>query len=369
MTGGTIRLAPALNVQQPDALAVGVLAQGFAGVGLRAGLERARFGWPGRALPDRERALPGDHHRRDADRPNPNLKPEDALSSELAITRAFEGGSVRVSGFTEDIKDALISQIGAAGHRLDHAVQLRPERRQGGEPWRGTGRRQGRRADPRPLAVRQHHVSWTRKRRRTAPSRRRSASRRRRCRTGARLWWRPTGRMINWAFTLAGRYIDRIYATIDNSDTVEPHLPGLRGLHDLGRAGDLRRSTSTGRSRSASRTSPTPTTSCSIRSRSEQPPLSSTTNSSQPAPIPAEIASPAARVDFSRDGNSEVSYLTTQSFLYRGRRCGGLAVEAPCYGADYRLSIRQGVRTPHNSTTGFWRETRTHEPRVLDAGL
>ncbi len=44
--------------------------------------------------------------------PNPNLKPERALSEELAIERHDSHGSVRLSFFNEDVKNALISQTG-----------------------------------------------------------------------------------------------------------------------------------------------------------------------------------------------------------------------------------------------------------------
>jgi len=42
--------------------------------------------------------------------PNPNLKPENAISSELAIERRTAQGRLRVSLFQEDLRDALISQ-------------------------------------------------------------------------------------------------------------------------------------------------------------------------------------------------------------------------------------------------------------------
>ena len=44
--------------------------------------------------------------------PNPNLKPERALSEELAIERHDDHGSIRLSFFNENVKDALISQLG-----------------------------------------------------------------------------------------------------------------------------------------------------------------------------------------------------------------------------------------------------------------
>ena len=44
--------------------------------------------------------------------PNPNLRPERALSEELAIERHDDHGSMRLSLFNESVKDALISQVG-----------------------------------------------------------------------------------------------------------------------------------------------------------------------------------------------------------------------------------------------------------------
>jgi iron complex outermembrane recepter protein len=42
--------------------------------------------------------------------PNPNLRPEQALSTELAIERKFVDGKVRLSLFEDDTRDAIISQ-------------------------------------------------------------------------------------------------------------------------------------------------------------------------------------------------------------------------------------------------------------------
>ena len=44
--------------------------------------------------------------------PNPDLKPERALSEELAIERHDAHGSIRLSLFNEEVKNALISQVG-----------------------------------------------------------------------------------------------------------------------------------------------------------------------------------------------------------------------------------------------------------------
>jgi iron complex outermembrane receptor protein len=42
--------------------------------------------------------------------PNPNLRPEQALATELAIERKFQDGKVRLSLFQDDTRDAIISQ-------------------------------------------------------------------------------------------------------------------------------------------------------------------------------------------------------------------------------------------------------------------
>jgi iron complex outermembrane receptor protein len=47
--------------------------------------------------------------------PNPNLKPERALSSELSAERDWSNGSLRVSLFDERVRNALLSQTGQLG--------------------------------------------------------------------------------------------------------------------------------------------------------------------------------------------------------------------------------------------------------------
>ena len=46
--------------------------------------------------------------------PNPNLRPEHAVSSELAIERSLGKGNVRLSYFQENLQDALISLLDGA---------------------------------------------------------------------------------------------------------------------------------------------------------------------------------------------------------------------------------------------------------------
>jgi iron complex outermembrane receptor protein len=55
--------------------------------------------------------------------PNPNLKPEHALSSELSVERDWAAASLRVSLFDERIRNALLSQTGPLGGTTANFVQ------------------------------------------------------------------------------------------------------------------------------------------------------------------------------------------------------------------------------------------------------
>ena len=57
--------------------------------------------------------------------PNPNLKPENILSSELAVLRKITDGMLRVSVFNESVRQALISQSIAAGTFVDNVDKVR----------------------------------------------------------------------------------------------------------------------------------------------------------------------------------------------------------------------------------------------------
>jgi iron complex outermembrane receptor protein len=54
--------------------------------------------------------------------PDPNLRPENGLSEEIAIERKFTDGKIRLSFFNEHIRDALISQTTISGNTLVTAV-------------------------------------------------------------------------------------------------------------------------------------------------------------------------------------------------------------------------------------------------------
>ena len=174
---------------------------------------------------------------------------------------------MRLSVFTEDIEDALISQTAAVTPGSTTLVRLRPERRQGPLARRRGRGRSARRARPGPGPQRQRHLGRSeiargrglpRRGRQADPAGpalaldgRRDLARHRRLTLSTRralLRAGPTARSI--------------------TPTRWPHLPGLRGLFRRRRAGDATGSTAIGRPRSASITSTTATTSSSIPSRS-----------------------------------------------------------------------------------------------------
>lgn len=55
--------------------------------------------------------------------PNPNLKPERSLSSELSVERSWDGGQARVALFDERIRDTLLSQTAALNNVNVNFVQ------------------------------------------------------------------------------------------------------------------------------------------------------------------------------------------------------------------------------------------------------
>ncbi len=156
--------------------------------------------------------------------PNPNLKPDDVLATELKIQRNLPAGRLRLSLFQDDIRDAIIAQFNSLSpgstqlfsylSNVDHA------RARGAE-----------------LVLEQQNVlvhgleftgSLTYLDAKTlALSGRASATAAPGAALGKKLpnipdWrascvftYRPDAR---WAFTLAGRYSDKLWTTLDNTD-------------------------------------------------------------------------------------------------------------------------------------------------------
>jgi iron complex outermembrane receptor protein len=158
--------------------------------------------------------------------PNPNLKPEAAWSGELAVARTGPRSSVRLSLFTEDIDDALIAQtaplVAGSPTLFSYVQNIDHVRSRGAEL---VFRRDDLLVDGLTVSGSVTYVDPRVTRDAAFPAA-----------EGQQLpqvphWratlvatWRPDER---WALTLAGRYSDRVYATIDNTDTVTHTYQGF----------------------------------------------------------------------------------------------------------------------------------------------
>jgi iron complex outermembrane receptor protein len=164
--------------------------------------------------------------------PNPTLRPERALSEELAIERTFRNGHLRLSLFNEAIRDALISQsapLVAGSTSLFSFVQNIPQVGTRGIELAGewhdllmpgldfsgsvTLVDPEVRRDPVFPAASGKDLPQVPRRRATAV-----------------LTYRASPAA---SFTLAGRYASRSFGTIDNSDTVGHTFQGFDGYFVL----------------------------------------------------------------------------------------------------------------------------------------
>lgn len=150
--------------------------------------------------------------------PNPNLKPERVLSTELAIERALDKGKLRVSLFQEEVSDALIAQTATLGTVVSSYTQNVDKTRQRGVELvlqKDDALIKGLElngsvtyVDARILAN-SSFVSTTTtsigKRTPYVPEWRATLA----------ATYRPDEK---WAYTLAGRYSGRLYSSVDNSD-------------------------------------------------------------------------------------------------------------------------------------------------------
>ena len=155
--------------------------------------------------------------------PNPNLKPEKAYSGELAINRMFRDGTIRLSLFQENTDDALISQnstVPGTTTTTTYVVNVDSIRNRGVElAWKKDNVLIDRLeafgsvtyvdsvilSDP--TFVGTGGSTATGKRVPYVP----------RWRSTVGFTYRPDDA---WSFTVAGRYQSKIYATLDNTDTV-----------------------------------------------------------------------------------------------------------------------------------------------------
>ena len=159
--------------------------------------------------------------------PNPNLKPEDATSAELAGEKSWTGGRARLSLFGEWIDDALIAQTGVVNPALPTVLASFT---QNVDRVRNLGVELV--ADQHDVLVRGLELSgWV-----TYVDSRiladagyakavgKQLPQLPRLRASAVATYRPAA---PWAFTLAARYSDRSFGTIDNSDPVANTFTGF----------------------------------------------------------------------------------------------------------------------------------------------
>lgn len=161
--------------------------------------------------------------------PNPNLKPERALSEEVSLERTFASGRVRVSLFQENIRNALLLQsallLPTSTTLFNYVQNVNETRARGAELVVEaddvviTGLRLSASAtytdpvilsDPAFPAAIGKQAPQIPKFRATAVA-----------------TYRPDE---HWSFTVAGRYSDRVYATIDNSDPITHTYQGFDGF-------------------------------------------------------------------------------------------------------------------------------------------
>jgi len=170
--------------------------------------------------------------------PNPNLRPEDALSTEWSLLRTTPNGEVRLSIFTEQIEDALVSQTAL----LDPASTtppLPPGSIVSVSYVQNIDRVESRGVE---LAFQQGDIffdgltvegSVTYVAAETVRNRAFLAAEGKQTpqvpewRATLVATYRPDER---WAFTLAGRYSDRVFGTIDNSDSFSHTYQGFENF-------------------------------------------------------------------------------------------------------------------------------------------
>ncbi len=170
--------------------------------------------------------------------PNPNLKPEEALSTEVSLTRNFESGEVRVSVFTEDLEQAILSQT-ALVDPASTTPALPPGTVITATYIQNVGKVESRGvelvAEKDDLLIRGLSLSGnlTYVESTTAANAAFPASVGKQTpqvpewRSTLVATYRPDER---WAFTVAGRWVDRTYGTLDNSDTVSHTYQGFEGF-------------------------------------------------------------------------------------------------------------------------------------------
>jgi iron complex outermembrane receptor protein len=156
--------------------------------------------------------------------PNPDLKPERAISSELSALRRFRWGDARISVFTEDVDEALISQTATTPFGFASFVQNVDHDRSRGAELQVDAR------DVLPGLDLAASVTWVDSKITRDAAFRLAEGKRTpqvpRLRWTAVATWRATDRLT---LTTAARYSDRVFGTIDNSDLIGHSWMGFEG--------------------------------------------------------------------------------------------------------------------------------------------
>jgi iron complex outermembrane receptor protein len=156
--------------------------------------------------------------------PDPNLKPDAVLATELKLERKLSAGRLRVSLFQDDIHDAIIAQfnplVPGSTALFSFLSNVDRVRARGVEL---VGQRDNVLAGGRELNA---SVTWL-EAKTLAMSGRANATAPAEAAIGKRLpnipEWRATFQAVyrpdeHWAFSVAGRYSDRLFTTLDNAD-------------------------------------------------------------------------------------------------------------------------------------------------------
>ncbi|MEP7210686.1 MAG: TonB-dependent receptor [Alphaproteobacteria bacterium] len=161
--------------------------------------------------------------------PNPNLKPEDAKSTDWTVERRFEDGSIRASFFTEDIDDALLSQsaplVAGSTTLFNYVQNIGHARSRGLEVS----------ADKDNVLIHglslSGSVTYVDSQTTKDPAFPAAVGRQTpnipKWRSTLVAAYRPD---LHWTFTLAGRYVDAFYSTLDNTDTFSHTYQGFEGF-------------------------------------------------------------------------------------------------------------------------------------------
>jgi iron complex outermembrane receptor protein len=158
--------------------------------------------------------------------PNPNLAPERAISTELSVQRSWRHASLRLSAFTEDVTNALISQSGTdpQGAAVTFVQNVDKVRSRGVE---AVAEAHDVLIEGLDLSASATYVdSITARDAANAAAVGKQTPQLPRWRWTAVATWRATDKLT---LTTAARYSDRPYGTLENSDTNGHTFQGFEG--------------------------------------------------------------------------------------------------------------------------------------------